>query len=55
MLLQGNTSQERNVQQDMTKVKGNVVLTKIGMEKAINKKTIKSYVNQKYAVGRDLR
>ena len=60
MLLQGNTSQVRNVQQDMMKIKVNMGLTeqesrKIGKRqikgnKKGNKKAIENYVNQKYAV-----
>ena len=64
MLLQGNTSQVRNVQQDIMKVEGNVELTEQKSRKnrkeAIKrrkkkKNTIKNSINQKYAVRWDLR
>ena len=57
MLLQGNTSQVRNVQQDMMKVEGNVELTeqKNRKNRKEAKNAIKNSINQKYAVRWDLR
>ena len=56
MLLQGNTSQVRNVQQDMMKVEGNVELTEQKSRKNLKKEknAIKNSINQKYAVRWDL-
>ena len=45
MLLQGNTSQVRNVQQDMMKVEGNVELTEQKSRK--NRKEAKKAIEKK--------